>query len=141
MATATHISCRHSNTYHFITPAAQDHPHATTVRDNALIYLLLNCLLSPTANRRGGQAARRGYSIDQCVCVCVCNTFTVYTITRKNTGAMSFNFLWALSELLTSMSLHLGSVALPQVLRRGSVLVEHSCCTFSTDRYWSHCHQ
>ena len=36
----------------------------------------------------------------------------------KNTGAIRSNFLWTLSGLMVSMSLHLGPVALPEVLRR-----------------------
>jgi len=65
----------------------------------------------------------------------VCNTFTVYTITRTILeGAISSNFLWALSGLLASMSFHLGSVALLEVeisrlrgLAAGSMIFEHSC--------------
>ena len=53
------------------------------------------------------------------VCMCVCNTLTVYGLrdNSKNIGAISSNFLWTLSGLLVSMSLHLDSVALPEVLR------------------------
>ena len=46
-----------------------------------------------------------------CVNMCESNTFTVYTITSKILEQSAPIFLWALSVLLASVSLHLGSVA------------------------------
>ena len=56
------------------------------------------------------------------MCLClynVCNNFTVYTITWKILKRLAPIILCELSGLLVSMSLHLGSVALPAVLRWG----------------------
>ena len=54
----------------------------------------------------------------------------------KNTGAISSNFLWALSGLLASMSLHLGSVALLGVEISSVRSLEagggDQCCSTST---------
>ena len=47
-----------------------------------------------------------------CSTVYVSISCTIYTITRKKYWSDELHFLWVLSELLASINLHLGSVAL-----------------------------
>ena len=71
-------------------------------------------LLSSAVSRRGGDVTT--------------SSFTVYTLTRNILERWA-PFLWALSGLLASMSLHLVSVAVPEVLRLGSwqvsIFIQH----------------
>ena len=127
-----------------------DHDFFLTLPCDITAYMLFSAWYREWPNYPPPPASRRGwgYSDEQFrtyvrtfVCMCVvyvlsllCNNFIVYTITR-NILDRSAAFLWAHSGLLASMSLHLGSATLLEVLRQGSVLFEYSCCKEKRNSY------
>jgi len=71
----------------------------------------MSLVVIPAVSRRGGDIVATSGANVHCL-----------HENSKNTGAISSKCLWALSGLLASMSLYLGSVALAEVLTLAGVI-------------------